>query len=202
MIPRTTTSALSASCCCEFSQITHLTHIRISTAHLNTSLSEDGFGLGGTRSQNAERYTNYHKNSTSVLGPEVSESDVQIAGTWTMFVIMSVKGSWYHGPEHLCYQWVVEENYHTLGIMSVNGSLYQDNNRQQNNILSHGSFFPARPVSASLIAGPRADASINTLPNRKPPKRWKYIERSNDSDQINRPRSRKPPRRWKYIAKV
>ena len=45
------------------------------------------------------------------------------------------KGSWYHGPEHLCYQRAVEENYHTLGIMSVNGSLYQDNNRQQDNCL-------------------------------------------------------------------
>ena len=144
VIPRTRTSSLSASCWCEFSHITHLTHIRISTAHLNTSLSEVGFEPGGTRSQNTERHTNYHENSTSVLGPEVSESDVMIAGTWTMLVIMSVKGSWYHGPEHLCYQRVVEENYHTLGIMSVNGSLYKDDNRQQDNILSHCSFFSSK----------------------------------------------------------
>ena len=60
----------TASCRCELSRITHLTHIRISTAHLNTSLSEDVFGPEGTRLQNAERYTNYHENSTSVLGPE------------------------------------------------------------------------------------------------------------------------------------
>ena len=51
----------------------HLTHIHISTAHLNTSLSEDVFGPEDTRSQNAERYTNYHENWTSVLGPDVSE---------------------------------------------------------------------------------------------------------------------------------
>ena len=63
--------------------ITHHTSYTytISTAHLNTSLSEDGFGPGGTRWQNAERNTNYHENSTSVLGPEVSERVVMIAGT-------------------------------------------------------------------------------------------------------------------------
>ena len=44
------------------------------TAHLNTSMSEDA--------QIAERYTNYHENSTSVLGPDVSER-VVIARTRT-----------------------------------------------------------------------------------------------------------------------
>ena len=52
---------------------TSYTHIHISTAHLNTSLSEDVFGPEDTRSQNAERYTNYQKNSTSVLVPDVSD---------------------------------------------------------------------------------------------------------------------------------
>ena len=80
--------------------ITH--HTSYTHTHLNSTsqhiTERRRFRTGRYWSQNAERYTNYHENSTSVLGPEVSERVVMIAGT--MFVIMSVKGSWYHGPEH------------------------------------------------------------------------------------------------------
>ena len=82
------------------SHILHIfTHIHISTAHLNTSLSEDVFGPEGARSQNAERYTIRKLDISSWAGCFRKGRD---STDLNMFVIMSVKGSWYHGPEHLC----------------------------------------------------------------------------------------------------
>ena len=57
--------------------------------------------------------------TTSSQSCETPNSTSSRAGCLNMFVIMSVKGSWNHGPEHLCYQRVVDENYHTSHIFNI-----------------------------------------------------------------------------------
>ena len=51
--------------------------------------------------------------------PNSTSSRAGCLNMFVMFVIMSVKGSWYHGPEHLCYQRVVDDNYHTSHIFNI-----------------------------------------------------------------------------------